>query len=306
MKCFTEVWPPFALSVTTATLCAILSLVVITGNSLIIIAVVKDPLKKLCNPFSYFLLNLTGSDLIVGMVTIPIAVYTCVQEALYPFHYEAEKEIVDICWMVLFVSVTASILSMVALSVDRYIAIIYAIKYRQHLSWRRCVLISILIWSISLSLPFLYFKLGHTNYLIFHSHSASVIALIAMVVTYVNINRYLHKRTQELNESAQRTSTTSDDGYNLRRQETEQRVTGTFFWILVLYITTLIPAMVIIYLIKFCHYRDSIVVLLKRVCMCKIRLEEDESHTTTSGEKEGNHMSCTTLDSITTQANDTK
>jgi len=52
-----------------------ISVFAIVGNSLIIVLVIKDPLNKLRSPFNYFLVNLAVSDLIIGVVTMPISFY---------------------------------------------------------------------------------------------------------------------------------------------------------------------------------------------------------------------------------------
>lgn len=49
---------------------------------MIVIAVVKDPLKKLRSPFNYFVANLAVADLIVGIVSMPIGIYNHTLEYL--------------------------------------------------------------------------------------------------------------------------------------------------------------------------------------------------------------------------------
>ena len=59
-------WAPKELSVFTIATTLLICLVALIGNLLIIILVVRDPLKKLRTPFNYFIANLAISDLFVG------------------------------------------------------------------------------------------------------------------------------------------------------------------------------------------------------------------------------------------------
>ena len=97
---------------------------------MVIIVVVVDPLKQLRSLFNYFVVNLAVADLIVGTISMPIAIYYLLQEYFgrRPNFRLYEK----INHMSLFTSLTASLLCLITLSIDRYIAIIHALKYRKH------------------------------------------------------------------------------------------------------------------------------------------------------------------------------
>ena len=138
----------------TCVVSAVLAIVAIIGNTSIVAAVIKDPLKKLHTPFNYFLVNLAVSDLIIGVITMPVSTY------LHYTEYMDSLEIVVVktLHMSYFISATSSLLSLIALSLDRLIAITYATKYRKYMRFRRCLLVSAVIWIISLSIPFIYLK----------------------------------------------------------------------------------------------------------------------------------------------------
>ena len=111
--------PPFALSVTTATIAATLSVITVPGNLLICWAIVKDPNKELKASFNYLLLNLSIADLITGLITEPIFVLFHVGEA-QNFQVMKRVQIVHIAY---FISCTASILSISALATERYLTV---------------------------------------------------------------------------------------------------------------------------------------------------------------------------------------
>ena len=118
------------LNIATCFASALISIFGMVGNTVVIFVVVKDPLKKLRTPFNYFLVNLAVSDLIIGIVTMPLSFYV--------HFYESFNGIVSGVWsevlaMSYFISAHASLLSLLALSVDRYIAIVKSIKHRLYL-----------------------------------------------------------------------------------------------------------------------------------------------------------------------------
>ena len=81
MGCKT-VWAPSYLSLLTAIIGSVFCIVITFGNLMIVIAVLKDPLKKLRSPFNYFVANLAVADLIVGSVSMPIGIYNHTLEYL--------------------------------------------------------------------------------------------------------------------------------------------------------------------------------------------------------------------------------
>ena len=122
-------WSPSYLSLLTTIIVAVFCFIITLGNFMIITAVVIDPLKKLRTPFNYFVVNLAVADLIIGIVSMPVAIHFHVRE------YLRKKDdfifIRNAFSTTLFISLTASLLCLIVLSVDRYIAITFAVKYRR-------------------------------------------------------------------------------------------------------------------------------------------------------------------------------
>ena len=148
--CLSKLVPhPLILNIITCILSVAISVFGTVGNSFIIWLVVKDPLKKLRTPFNYFLVNLAISDLIIAFVTMPISFYVHYQEIHHGFIAPVWSEILAMSY---FISAHVSLLSLLALSTDRYIAVVKPIKYRLYLSWSRCIKVSAAIWILSLTL----------------------------------------------------------------------------------------------------------------------------------------------------------
>lgn len=149
-----NVWAPFATSVTTASVSAVLCLITVPGNLPICWAIIKDPNRELKSSFNYLVLNLAIADSFIGIVTEPVFVWYHSAEAMH-------HQVLGLRWVVYmsyFMSSTASVLSIAALATDRYIAMT-SITTRK-LSSSQVIAASVAIWVFSGGLPFLYFVAG--------------------------------------------------------------------------------------------------------------------------------------------------
>ena len=223
-----DIWAPSYLSLLTIFITVAFCLVITVGNLSIIIAVVVNPLKKLRSPFNYFITNLALADLIVGIISMPIAIYIHVLEYL--------KKISDVLTLrkffiiILFTSLTASLLCLITLTIDRNIAITFPLKYRNNLTWKKRWTASFIIWTVSFSLSFTYFKVGYIDFLMIYNNTAVVIAAITLVITYIRVYKFLRAQSQRMKEL---TRTSSDEAKMQEAKITYQqkRVTRIFLWI---------------------------------------------------------------------------
>lgn len=107
---------PIALSFTSASLSIMIALVSIPGNLLVLLAVLLDPNKDLRCPFNYFVSNLAFADLLVGCVVAPMSAIFHICEGM-EVHIIVPIESLHLMF---FITCTASVLSLAALTVDRY------------------------------------------------------------------------------------------------------------------------------------------------------------------------------------------
>ncbi|KAJ7392328.1 hypothetical protein OS493_011986 [Desmophyllum pertusum] len=131
--CINQTIPPSYISFTSASISVALSLFTIAGNILVVLAIFVDPNKDLKSPFNYFVANLAISDLVVGFVVDPMSVAFHVSEGVAK-EYPAALVYIH---MPYFISCTASVLSLAALTVDRCLAITSPLSYRTKLNPKR-------------------------------------------------------------------------------------------------------------------------------------------------------------------------
>lgn len=177
---------PTALSFFTGTVSVFLAIATIPGNFLVCLAVLRDPFHELRTPFNYLLFSLAAADLIVGIVMDPIS-------AAFHFGEGLKLDLLDIrvLHILYFIVCTASILTLAALSVDRYYAVMTPLRYKTKLTPRRAFLASFVIWVVALSASMAYFKLGFISYSFIFANTSVLFTTAVLCFVYTNIYRRL-------------------------------------------------------------------------------------------------------------------
>ena len=128
-----------------AVLNAFLSITAFLGNALILVALRKE--SSLHPPSKVLLSNLAASDLCAGLILQPLIVVSFMS---------AVDENWKICrYVIVVLSITAnilcavSLLTLTAISVDRLLALLLGLRYRQVVTLKRAYLIVVTFWAVS-------------------------------------------------------------------------------------------------------------------------------------------------------------
>ncbi|KAK2138733.1 hypothetical protein LSH36_2509g00002 [Paralvinella palmiformis] len=123
----------------------ILSLLIIIGNTLTFVAVRQT--KKLREiPTNVFILSLAASDGMIGLMTPIFA-------TLRFLKIEDEwSGTVCVLYGPHFSTFWISLLTLLAISVDRYIAVVHPISYKRRITTKRAKFMSVVIWIVAFSL----------------------------------------------------------------------------------------------------------------------------------------------------------
>ena len=240
-------WAPFATSVTTVTVSAILCVITVPGNLLICWAVIWNPTKNLKTPFNYLVLNLAIADLIVGIVTEPVFVGYHTNEAL-------KHPVLSVRWVVYtsyFMTSTASVLSIMALAVNRYQVATSNRIERGKIS--SAVATSVALWICSLSLPLLYLAVGF--YLLAFIFANTAVVISVGVLIFVNYRIYHSLRQHEKHSEHIRSS--RDRQKHVKR---EQKITMLFLLIIISFLACAVPSLVMIYVINLCNTCNCVLI----------------------------------------------
>ena len=241
-----DVKAPMPLSFFTGKVSLLLALVRIPGNLIVCIAVLKDPFRSLKTPFTLFVVNLAVADLVVGAVTEPLSALTHFREG---FSLEVRLFVVPL-HMSYFISCTASVLNLAALTADRLAAISYSLQYRVRFSTTRATVIAGLIWLVSLLLPFTYFKVGALKYAFVFANTAVALTLLTFLFTYVRALRAM--RAQVSQWDVMRQSSQSEDNRARLRAASVENIIQAFMVMLGFFLCCYIPSCMIIYIMILC------------------------------------------------------
>ncbi|KAM8904581.1 adenosine receptor A1-like [Spinachia spinachia] len=173
-----------------------IALLAIVGNFLVCLAVARN--KKLRTVTNYFLVSLAVADTLVGLLAIPCAVLTDLGR---PHH---DLPLCLVLLSVLMVLTQSSILSLLAVAAERYMAILMPFQYQRVMSPQNAQLALLVTWglgAISGCVPLMDWKrqpansdyciftcVVDMNYMVyFNFFCCLVVPLVAMFVIYGHI-----------------------------------------------------------------------------------------------------------------------
>ena len=126
------------LSAISAVLSTVMSPIIVFGNVLVLLAVLKDPLKKLrSSPSNFILTSMAIADLLVGLAVCPITAYW----GWVIYIKEKSPFDLSVIFAINVFSVNVSFGHMFLLTVDRLLAVMTPLHYRVNVTNKR-VLIS--------------------------------------------------------------------------------------------------------------------------------------------------------------------
>ncbi|CAF1247911.1 unnamed protein product [Rotaria magnacalcarata] len=134
---------PLTLKVTFFFLFAIVVILAICGNSIVIWIVLAH--RRMRTPTNYFLVNLAYADVLSAIFNIPFNVYYMLNQTAWPFG----DFMCSFVQAVSHISIAANVLTYVAISLDRYFAIIHPLRTK--LTHKQTIMIIFGIWILSLS-----------------------------------------------------------------------------------------------------------------------------------------------------------
>ncbi|CAH8866114.1 unnamed protein product [Trichobilharzia szidati] len=121
----------------------IFSIATLFGNSLVVLSVIRE--RSLRNATNWFIVSLAIADISLAILVMPLATWLEVVNGYWVFG----TVICDIFIMFDVLFCTASILNLVAICLDRYLAVTKPIVYAKHNNMRRVQISIALVWIVS-------------------------------------------------------------------------------------------------------------------------------------------------------------
>lgn len=122
----------------------ILILATVLGNTLVLLALYLD--KRLHSPSFYLIANMAIADLLLGLSVLPFSSVLELLDGRWIF-----GESFCSAWLALDVlCCTASIMALMAVSVDRYIGVTRPLNYSTIMTTQRTIYLMIVVWAVSI------------------------------------------------------------------------------------------------------------------------------------------------------------
>ena len=224
-------------------------LAAVTGNVVALWLFYKH--KSLRTISNRFLASLSIADVLVGLVIDPYwIVIRCWNSR------RVQRKLFMITKMLWIHTTAATTLNSCCVSIDRFIAIRFPFRYQDSLTKRRCFAVIILVWFISLSLPFLMFsREGKDRKELFVSITITICLVPLLVVSfcYILIFKLARKQFRRILE----TTNIPDSGENIRVRVVQNlKAIKTVGFVLSACIITWMPS-VVLRSVKFYYIEEG-------------------------------------------------
>ena len=224
---------PETIVIITCGLNAPLIFISIAGNALVLAAILRTP--SLHSPSSVFLCFLAVSDLLVGFVTQPL--YIANELKLNPSLHGAIFALTTLTCGV-------SLGIMAAISVDRFIALHYHMRYASLMTPKRAMYTSVTLWLVAILLS----CLSYWKDSVFLLVNAVAIAICIVITTfsYIQIYRIVRQHQIQIRTQQQAVQTLNTGGdINMMRLKKSAMNTFIYFMCMIMFYIPLLISMLI-------------------------------------------------------------
>jgi len=241
-----SVKPPTYLCFFTASCSIFISIVASVGNFLVVFAVIWNPYKDLQKPFHYFVANLAIADLVVGVILGPLSSIVHIFEGLdiltQPFKVAIRVVYLIFC--------TTSLLSLTALTLERYLAIMHPTICRNNLSPVRTLLVFTLLWIFSIQIAMIYLIVGYYKCRLILANITLGVVIFEVIFTNVKILKHLRHQMQQWD--ALRDS--SEENLLMKQlMMWEKKMTKTLRIVIFLFLAFYLPSCVFMYIVNLAN-----------------------------------------------------
>jgi len=224
--------------------------IITVANAFLFITIYRDPCRCLRTPSVFLIASLSVADLLMGTVNYLRAVGW-----IYSYNGLGSIFIVNISqYLIGSVSILAAGLTLVAMSYERYIAVIKPLQYPHKISNSRAKIGIAVIWVNALFMSVLPVSgLPLALFSLVYSYSHFVIPVFALTAVYIKISKTVALQRQELKDV--RASLTVA---NRRKQlERENRMFIAFVLVLLVFYFSFLPYFIKVHILYFCSCRTS-------------------------------------------------
>ena len=219
----------------------ILLFMISVPNGFVLFVLLKNPLRCPRRSFTVFIAFICATDLFVGLVVSSGETLT---RFLCAFGDRGLPQEGDIIRVLSYIGVNSSILLATAMSIDRFIAVVFPLTYRQNSKPKTVVVVNLCI--VIFSSIFASIQLSDISFNVYRKidlHLHTTFPLCTTSTAYLGIFSFLKKQSRIVRRK-QLTGpmgTSPDDRRQERKRKMERKFAATSFLILLFLILSLIP-----------------------------------------------------------------
>ena len=169
-----------------------LSVTAILGNTLILVALDKTSSFRSVSKLLYR--NLATTDLFVGITAEPLMVVHWISAEKGQWHICRSAKMAN--FLAGYILCSVSLITMTVISVDRLLALLLALRYKQDVTLRRTYLAISIAWAVSILLTAMYFV--HYRITLWYSYVGIFLALSILTFCYAKIILTLRHRQRKV------------------------------------------------------------------------------------------------------------
>ena len=216
-----------------------LSITAFLGNVLVLIALRKE--SSLHPPSKLLLRNLAITDLCVGLILEPL--YAALLLTVVNEHWNACRYVAVVVSITSFILCGVSLFTLTAISVDRLLALLLGLRYRQVVTLRRAYGTVIAFWAVSIvysAIRFFWISLSVRSW---YENSVISLCLVTSTFSYTKIFINLRHHQNQIQDQMQQPNQTNQ--LNMARY---REAVSTALWLQFTLVICYLPFVVLVIL----------------------------------------------------------
>ena len=222
---------------------SILSVTAFLGNALILIALHKE--SSLHPPSKLLLRSLATTDLGVGLILLPLMVTRCMSIANE--HWNMFRYASTVCFTMVTIFCGVSMLTLTAISVDRLLALMLGLRYRQVVTLKRTYVIVIAIWVVCTVSSVM--KFWNRQIALWCSIIGASLCLVISSFSYTKIFLTLRHHQNQVQDNLQQANQTNQ--LNIARYK---KAVSTAIWLQLTLVACYLPFIIVIIVVVLTTY----------------------------------------------------
>ena len=252
-----------ALSVFTTITTGLLSLSTVGLNLLILLTIVRNKSNAFRPMFFRAVFNISLADLFTGLIVDCLCFNFVLKEALGISLSATEKTLSHLSF---FMFSGVAVITVGLLSIERLWALVKPVNHLKGQKLWQSVLVGAFTWVLSIGLSMAYFKVGYIKCLVVFASTTVVFSFVLMIVMLL-----VYERRMVVNRKkrGRYTVTRTDSNLKSGRQSSmkgklsqagERRVTKTFMLMLVVFLVSFLPTVIMIIYMNNCTQCNCILI----------------------------------------------